>query len=187
MHGISVNELGKLAAKRTLLQRQTISPRGVVYEQLRKPSRSASPARALAHFNEAAAIQLRKRGARPLHIPHGSVASMRPQLFSCGSDPRSAHESRHRAASMRPQLFSCGSGSHARRTVAGARGDASMRPQLFSCGSRDETEQAESRDHASIRPQLFSCGSDDPDTEQRPSHHASIRPQLFSCGNANSS
>ena len=143
--------------------------------------------------------------------PCEGVASMGPQLDSCGRGrrrPDSSSPRRGPLASMGPQLDSCGrchpaafrtargalqwgrnltvaEGSHGEVTLAFLF-IASMGPQLDSCGRRHRlAERVFELELASMGPQLDSCGRS---TAQIWAHRicrdslASMGPQLDSCG-----
>ena len=132
------------------------------------------------------------------------IASMEPQLFSCGL-PKAANTSKLiDKASMEPQLFSCGLLVTTDKDQQFE--SASMEPQLFSCGLINNQWKMYSLVRASMEPQLFSCGLpmskagvkassmlqwsrnfSVADCCLQPSRHcpsksASMEPQLFSCG-----
>ena len=91
-------------------------------------------------------------------IPHTMLASMGPQLCSCGNWEQLRHPKLIKIASMGPQLCSCGNdflARHVKDTHV-----ASMGPQLCSCGNIRLTEQQYHQVRASMGPQLCSCGNE---------------------------
>ena len=156
-------------------------------------------------FNGAATFQLRIGDACHHHGDASGVASMEPQLFSCGL-PRSQDDpASHLTASMEPQLFSCGlinNNDPKRRIENSCNGAATFQLRIAGSNSQPTVFKL-----ASMEPQLFSCGlcaiTVQPAHDQfcfngaatfqlriawkqytvHNSHcNASMEPQLFSCG-----
>ena len=96
-------------------------------------------------------------GARgPLGAPSSDLASMGPQLDSCGRLLVPADRLPRRLASMGPQLDSCGRPFIPPRPRRPP--DASMGPQLDSCGRLFGRRQRPDAPQASMGPQPGSCG-----------------------------
>ena len=92
-------------------------------------------------FNGAATLQLRKQYVRYGSPCNSKLASMGPQLCSCGNLGAPGAQHVPAEASMGPQLCSCG--NHGIIPPNTHRVKASMGPQLCSCGNTEPAEPAE--------------------------------------------